>query len=324
MTTRAGLHGHEGVPLAGIIRDGVVESVHHAIVAVVDSDRKTLLERGSIDVPVYPRSTLKPLQTLAVLSTGVTLSPLEIVLTTASHCGSLEHRDAIESFLARVGLSQDSLQCPIDWPLGSAERAELEKTEGHGNRLAMNCSGKHAGFLAACAHAGWDLESYLDPQHPLQVLIRNTIEEWTQESIAHSSIDGCGAPLHQVSLKSLAGALASVATGQTPESQALVTALSEHPWALDGRGRANTVTIERLGGIAKIGAEGLVVIALPRGVAVAVKVLDGSMRATTPIALEALFAVGAISEDDKRELLNLVSEPVRGGDAVIGGLEVWI
>lgn len=324
MTTHAGLHGHDGVPLAGIIRDGVVESVHHAIVAVVDSHRKPLLEKGSTTTPVYPRSTLKPLQTLAVLRTGVELTPLEIVLTTGSHCGSHEHREAIQSFLTKTGLDPEVLQCPIDWPLGSIERADMEKTEGRGNRLAMNCSGKHAGFLAACKHSGWDTETYLAPHHPLQVLIRDTIEEWTRETIVHSSTDGCGAPLHQVSLRSLAGALASVATGSKPESKALVSALAAHPWALDGRGRANTVTIERLGGIAKIGAEGLVVIALPSGVAVAVKVLDGSMRATTPIALRALAAVGALSESDMQGLLDMVTEPVRGGDAVIGGLEVWI
>lgn len=302
----------------------MVESVHHAIVAVVDSSGKPLLERGATTRPVYPRSTLKPLQTLAVLATGVSLSPLEVALTTASHCGSREHREAIASFLARHRLSPASLQCPLDWPLGSAERAEMEKTEGSKSRIAMNCSGKHAGFLAACAHAGWDLDSYLDPAHPLQRSIKETIEEWTGETIAHSSVDGCGAPLHQVSLRALSKALASIAMGATPDAKTLVDSLAEHPWALDGRGRANTLTMERLGGVAKIGAEGLVVIALPSGIAVSVKVLDGSMRATTPIALEALFAVGAITAEQRSALLHTVAEPVLGGGAVIGGLEVWL
>ena len=324
MSSHPGLSGHDGVPLAGIIRDGIVESVHHAIVAVVDSTGTPLLERGATTQPVYPRSTLKPLQTLAVLATGVSLSPLEVALTTASHCGSREHREAIESFLARHRLSADSLQCPLDWPLGSTERAEMEKAEGSKSRVAMNCSGKHVGFLAACAHAGWDIDSYLDPAHPLQRSIKETIEKWTGEPINHSSVDGCGAPLHQVSLRALSRALAGVAKGDTPDTKTLVDSLGAYPWALDGRGRANTLTIERLGGVAKIGAEGLVVIALPTGIAVSVKVLDGSMRATTPIALEALFLVGAISADDRDSLLRNVAEPVLGGGAVLGGLEVWL
>lgn len=324
MSSLPGLAGHDGVPVAGILRDGIVESVHHAIVAVTDSQGTPLLERGATRQQVYPRSTLKPLQTLAVLATGVSLTPLEVALTTASHCGSVEHREAIAAFLSRHGLSTERLQCPMDWPLGTEERAQMEKTEGAQSRIAMNCSGKHAGFLAACVHQGWDLDTYLDPAHPLQRLIVETIEEWTGEKISHSSVDGCGAPLHQVSLAALSTALASVATGKTEDSKTLVSSLGAHPWALDGRGRANTLTMERLGGIAKIGAEGLVVIALPSGIAVSVKVLDGSMRATTPIALEALFQVGAINADDRATLLAHVAEPVLGGGHVIGGLEVWL
>jgi L-asparaginase II len=97
-----------------------------------------------------------------------------------------------------------------------------------------------------------------------------------------------------------------------------------HSWALDGAGRANTVTIDTIGGIAKIGAEGLVVIGTPDGVAVAVKIMDGSMRATTPVALEALLLVGAITADQRDTVASVVAEKVLGGEEIIGGLEVQI
>ena len=323
-TPPPGLGGSDGEALASLIRDGVVESVHHAIVAVVDSSGAPLLERGNPRALVYPRSTLKPLQTLAVMGTGVELSSLETVLATASHCGSLKHREAIEAFLTRHSLSADDLQCPKDWPLGSLERSELQSHGAQPTRLAMNCSGKHAAFLAASRHAGFDLETYLDPAHPLQRLIVESIEHWSGEKVGFSSTDGCGAPLHQVSVLGLARAIARVAAGEDTESQKLVAAVAEHPWALDGAGRANTLTIERLGGIAKIGAEGLVVIGLPSGVAVAVKVLDGSMRATTPIAMEALLFVGAIDAAARDDVVAHVAEPVMGGERIIGGLTVQI
>jgi L-asparaginase II len=294
------------------------------MVAVVDASGTILLERGNIQVPIFPRSTLKPLQTLAVGETGIGLTPLETVLTTASHCGSQDHRTAIAEFLARHSLSEDHLQCPPDWPLGSDERLDVLQRGGQKTRLAMNCSGKHAGFLAASQHAGFDLTTYLAPEHPLQKVILATLEHWSGEKVTFSSTDGCGAPLHQLSLLGLARAIARIASGEDEASKSLVQAIAEHPWALDGHGRANTLTVQQLGGIAKIGAEGLVVIGLPSGVAVALKILDGSMRATTPVALEALVRIGAIENDTRDHLVSLIAEPVWGGEKIIGALQVKI
>jgi L-asparaginase II len=318
------LSGASGAVVAELVRDGHVESVHHGIVAVVDSAGELLLERGDSRIAAYPRSTLKPLQTLALLGTGVDLTPLEIALSTASHCGSIAHRDAIEAFLQRHGLGPESLQCPVDWPLGASERADMLATQGAPSRLAMNCSGKHAGFLAATRHSGWDEATYLEATHPLQRAILETIETWSGESAAFSSTDGCGAPLHALSTRGLARAIASVAAGKTPGARSLLDAVSAHAWALDGQGRANTITIQTIGGIAKIGAEGLVVIGTPDGVAVAVKIIDGSMRATTPVALEALVRVGAIESTQRDRILEGMADPVMGGDRIIGGLRVQI
>jgi L-asparaginase II len=314
------LGARDGVVLAELVRDSEVESLHHGVLAVVDSLGNLLLERGDSTAIVYPRSTLKPLQALAVLATGVEVTGLELALTTASHCGSQEHRRGVEAFLAHHGLTPSHLQCPSDWPLAAAERAHMARDEGEPNRLAMNCSGKHAGFLAACQHSGWDLETYLHPSHPLQRSIVETITHYAQETPAFSSTDGCGSPLHAVSVRGLATALATVAGAKQPAEKQLLSAVSSHAWALDGHGRDNTVTIDTLGGIAKIGAEGLVVIATPEGVAVAVKILDGSMRATTPVALAALAEVGAISRDDQDELSRRFALEVKGGDHTIGAL----
>lgn len=314
----------DGVVVAHLTRDNVVESLHHGIVVVMSHTGEVLLERGNSDSVVYPRSTLKPLQTLAVLETGVNLTPLEIALTTASHCGSKDHRTSVVSFLERHGFDEKDLQCPPDWPLGHAERAEYATAGGLPSAVAMNCSGKHAGFLAATRHQGLDTREYLSPTHPLQVAIEKVIEQWTGEEITFSSTDGCGAPLHALSLKGLGLGIARLSSAETAESKTLLTAVTKHPWALDGAGRANTKTIEVIGGIAKIGAEGLVVIGTPDGVSVAVKILDGSMRATTPVALEALRLVGAITPDQCDEILAVVAEPVTAGNRVIGGLEVQI
>ena len=316
------LGASDAVVVAELMRDGRAESFHHGVVAVVDSAGNTLLERGNAEAVVYPRSTLKPLQAIAVLETGIELSSLHLALTTASHCGSTRHREAVLSFLDSYGLDSQALQCPLDLPLGSDERAHFLAEGLSPSREAMNCSGKHAGFLAACTHAGYSLEDYLSPSHPLQVSIRETISRYAGEDIAFSSHDGCGAPLHAISLGGLATALARVAAGNTAHEQQLLTAVRDNSWAIDGEGRDNTVTIETLRGIAKIGAEGLVVIGTPEGVTVAVKILDGSMRATSLVALAALEKAGAISAEQATVLSARMAHPVTGGEAIIGGLEV--
>jgi L-asparaginase II len=318
------LTASDGVVVAHLTRDSVVESIHHGVVVVVSPAGEILLERGNSNAVVYPRSTLKPLQTLAVLGAGVALSPLEIALTTASHSGSAQHRSAVTNFLENHGFSETDLQCPPDWPLGLAERAEYAAAGGSPARVTMNCSGKHAGFLATCAHQGLSTSDYLNPEHPLQVWIVETIEQWIGEPVRFSSTDGCGAPLHALSLKALATGIAKLSLAPTDDSKRLLGAVRENSWALDGTGRANTHTIETIGGIAKIGAEGLVVIGTPSGVAVAVKILDGSMRSTTPVALEALHLVGAIDSKQRDEVLSVVREPVFAGGRVIGGLEVQL
>ena len=312
-------------PVAELVRDGRVESIHHGVVAVMDAQGKKLGSAGDPRVAVYPRSTLKPLQTLAVLHTGVELSDLEVALTTASHSGSGRHRTAVKEFLFGQQLSPELLQCPADWPLDRKERlAMVAEGETEPNQLAMNCSGKHAGFLAACQHKGWELDSYLSPSHPLQQEIVATIEAYSGEPITDSSTDGCGAPLHALSVMGLARAMASLVASEDPLAQRIVSAVNAHAWAIAGEGHANTVVIERLGGIAKIGAEGLVVIALPNGVAAAVKILDGSMRATTPVALEALRLAGALDDTTARGLISANSERVFGGSQELGGLKVTL
>ena len=311
--------------VATITRDGIVESVHHGIGVVIDPSGRILKSVGDATALIYPRSTLKPIQTLTILEMGTPLEPLEMALASASHLGSSRHRQAVTDFLHNHQLSDNLLQCPVDWPLGDdAKEALLRSENPEKSRLAMNCSGKHAGFLACCQHMGWDLENYLDNSHPLQQAIRDRISDLAGEKIAHTTPDGCGAPLHQLSLSGLARALSHVVKGESPESAALVAAISDNSWAIAGEGHANTVVIDALGGIAKIGAEGLVVICLPSGVVAAVKILDGSMRATTPVALSLLGSVGAVEGALIESLVEKTSARIYGGTAVTGGLSVVI
>jgi L-asparaginase II len=225
--------------------------------------------------------------------------------------------------LAHDHLTVDELGCPAAWPLGFNEKAE-RIAEGEGTqRVTMNCSGKHAAFLRACVANGWDTATYLEPTHPLQVLIREVVEEFTGTTDLWPAVDGCGAPLYGMSLRALGTAIARVTDGHDANADRLVNAIRANAWALDGVGRDNTRVIESTDAIAKIGAEGVLIISR-EGIAVALKCLDGSDRANTAVAVTLLARHGVIDRSVAEDLIAELVEPITGGENVVGRLTVTV
>ena len=98
------------VELAHVVRSNLVESRHFGAAAVVGGGGELLRSLGDTSALVYPRSTLKPLQAIAVLRAGAPLDGLRLVLATASHAGGPEHLEVVRSILELGGLSPDDLQ----------------------------------------------------------------------------------------------------------------------------------------------------------------------------------------------------------------------
>jgi L-asparaginase II len=169
----------------------------------------------------------------------------------------------------------------------------------------MNCSGKHAAFLAAAVHGGWSTADYLSPDHPVQRAVAATVEEYADEKVAHWGIDGCHAPTPVISLTGLARAASRVITSGSP----LPAAAREHPWAIDGTGRENATTLQETGVFAKIGAEGVLVLVTDDGHAVALKTLDGGSRARTPAGLELLVRAGLVERSRAEAVLAELADP---------------
>jgi L-asparaginase II len=94
----------------------------------------------------------------------------------------------------------------------------------------------------------------------------------------------------------------------------IVHALRTRPFLLGGTDRFDSVIAEETDGriLAKIGAEGVhCVAAFEAGLAVAVKVEDGSMRAQYPAVLRILQLVGALPESLPPRLAEQLTRPVR-------------
>lgn len=306
------------VELAVLERSGFDESRHVGAGVVVDASGTVIDSVGDVNASIYPRSTMKPFQALAVRRAGALFSDEELVLTTASHAGTAAHQALALHMLESFDHVEADLGCPPDMPF---DRGTARTMDGP-RRLAMNCSGKHAGMLAACRVNGWDEATYLDIEHPLQQRVRSVVEEYTHETVDLVGTDGCGAPVFPLTLTGLARGFAGVVARADDDSAALTDAVLAHPWAIDGVGRANTVTIERLQVLAKLGAEGVMVMGLPGGAAVAVKVLDGSQRAGTLAALALLERNGLVASDGVAEVLEATGERVLGGGVPVGAVRV--
>ncbi|WP_427015586.1 asparaginase [Pseudarthrobacter sp. P1] len=317
----------DAAELAVLERSGFVESRHLGSAVLLAGDGSVVTTLGSPDGPVYPRSSVKPLQALAAMQAGVPLRGVQVALATASHVGSLNHLDVVSGMLKAAGLREEDLGCPAVWPRDEEARTWLVRTDHGKSKLAMNCSGKHAAFLWACTENGWDKRSYLEPNHPVQQRVRQTVEEYTEERVLHTGVDGCGAPVFAVTLTGLARAFATLAKAPADRhanarAATVATSMLDYPWAVQGPGSSDTLVMENLGVIAKSGAEGVLVMATPSGASVAVKMLDGNGRAATLVALTMLAAAGALDIPEVASVLEQVVAPVTGGGRPVGNLRL--
>lgn len=317
----------DAVELAVLERSGFVESRHIGSAVVLAGDGSVVTALGDISAPIYPRSATKPFQAMASMQSGVPLRGAQVAVAAGSHTGSLEHMDVVAGMLKAAGLTEAHLGCPADWPSDPEARAWLVRSERGKSKLAMNCSGKHAAFLWACTENGWDLDGYLEPNHPMQRAVRTTLEEYTGESIHHTGTDGCGAPVMAVTLTGLARAFTTLAKAPSDKNAnaraaTIATSMLDYPWAVEGHGRPNTVVMDELGVLAKLGAEGVLAMAAPTGASVAVKILDGNGRAATLVGLTLLAASGALDIPAVAEVLGKVVPPVLGGGHRAGSLRL--
>ena len=317
----------DAVELAVVERSGFVESRHAGVAIVLAADGSIAEKIGDPSALVLPRSSLKPLQALACLSAGAPLDGERLGLATASHSGTDRHVAVVREILATAGLGEDALGCPPAWPTDTATRDEMVRELGQPQRIRMNCSGKHATMLLTSVVNGWDPAGYLAPDHPLQAHIRDVVERLVGEKAAAVAIDGCGAPVYAVTLFGLARAIHRVGTSSTTSpfalhrsAGALVDAVRANPWTIDGPGRPDTVAIERLGVFAKGGAEGVMVMVAPNGTTVALKMLDGSGRAATAVAMRLLERHGALAPADVADAMSRLSLTVTGGGQDVGAI----
>ena len=304
-----------GEVLAKVIRGDLVESLHLGHLIVLHADGSTYLSKGSPELPIYPRSAIKSLQAAAMLKAGLKVEENELAIICASHSGSQSHIDLVTKMLTSRGLTASQLKNAVDKPLG--EKEKISWGDKAPSQLAQNCSGKHAGMLITCQQNGWDMNNYLYLDHPLQIAIRNEIEDLSGEKVSATSVDGCGAPLFAISLVGLAKAISNLVKSKEDLYQQIVLACTKYPELIAGDGRLTTRMMRAVPGLfMKEGAEGVQVCALSDGRVIAIKIIDGSWRPVAPIIME-IFKRWSVEIPDE-------SVKIYGGEHVVGYLAALI
>jgi L-asparaginase II len=244
-----------------------------------------------------------------MLKAGLRVEANELAIICASHSGSQNHIDLVTKMLTSRDISISQLKNAVDKPLG--EKEKIAWGDKQPSQLAQNCSGKHAGMLITCQQNGWGMKSYLDLGHPLQVAIKNEIQELAGEKVSAVSVDGCGAPLFAISLIGLVRAISNLVKSKDDLYQQIVLACTKYPELVAGEGRLTTRMMQTVPGLfMKEGAEGVQVCALRDGRVIAIKIIDGSWRPVAPIIMEIFKGWGVEMPDE--------SVKIYGGERVVG------
>jgi L-asparaginase II len=318
--------------LVEVIRGGLVESIHYGEVAVCDATGGLRAWAGDPGRVVYWRSSAKPIQALSVVQSGAAdqfgFTADELAICCGSHFGSAAHVATVLSILAKLGLEESALQCGTHEPVDTAERNRLIRAGLAPTPAHNNCSGKHAGMLATTMAVEADVSRYLEPSEPAQQMILRNMS--VLSAVAPHGIllgtDGCGAPIHGMSLQAMATAFArfmrpdEVPADVRVAAGRCVAAMAAAPVMVNGEGTFTSDLLEVAAArvTLKGGAEGLFVVGLDDGRGVAIRTVDGSHRGHGAAVLRVLRLLGALEPDMAEALAKYECETLRNcrGEAV--------
>ena len=320
--------------LVEVTRNGTVESRHFGAAVVCDFKGDVVESWGDIESLVFPRSALKPMLAIQLVESGASdqyaLSDAELSLACSSHQGEQMHQNLVESWLSRLGLTEDHLACGAVLPEHTESAHQLLASGQHGCRIHHNCSGKHTGFLTTALHLDIPLDNYHQVEHPLQQLSLDTLSDLADIDLKQYpiGIDGCGLPAPTMPLLQLGQATARFANPvdlSDYRAQAIYRlheAVTNEPLYIAGHGtmvsELNEVTKGAV--LSKTGAEGVATAALPeRGLGIALKIVDGSARARSVALLAILDHLGALSDEEKHQLQAHISPTIVNSRGIVVG-----
>ena len=228
-------------PLVRVVRSGLQESLHLGDVAVCDAAGRLVASAGDPSRRLFIRSSAKPVQaavSLDAIGTDEGIPDRLVAIMCGSHNGEPVQIRAVRDVLGHGGLAVGDLRTPPAWPSDPPSARRLTRPAP----LYHNCSGKHAGMLFASTRRGWPLETYRRRSHPLQRRVLAAVHLLTGEDAIDIGVDGCGVPVHGVTLRGVATMYARLSEpdrggGLAPAIVRATSSMRAHPYLVGGRDR---------------------------------------------------------------------------------------
>ncbi|MFJ2362418.1 asparaginase [Pseudomonas sp. NPDC087697] len=310
---------------AVVYRGDSIENTHIAHVAVVDAKGRLLSGFGDSLRMTLARSAAKPAQALAVMETGALeqfgLNDADLALMCGSHSSEERHIRRALSMLAKAGVSEGDMRCGGHPPISDEVYRAWLKSDFVPGPVCSNCSGKHAGMLAAAKALGSTLEGYHLPAHPLQQWVMQTVAQVCEVSgnAIQWATDGCNLPTPAFALDRLALLFAKIAaaadideSARSPREAGLARiyrAMTAYPELVAGEGRFCTTMMKAFDGqlVGKVGADASYAIGV-RGMdgqqarGIAVKVEDGNQAVLYAVVCEVLAQLNIGTAEQRAQL----------------------
>ena len=320
------------IKMVEVTRNDFIESIHYGAAVLIDSDGKILKEWGNSNILIYPRSALKPIQSLNLYKDGVAealnLPDNLIALTTASHHAETIHQKMIDHWLKKMNLNENHLSCGPAWPWNEKDQFEAYLRYKTKRKIFHNCSGKHCGHLAACSYKNLPIKNYQNKNHPIQKNLIQLIEDLSKYKIKNIGVDGCTLPNPLIPLKKFAYAAAQLAdykklNENSATAKRIINSCIKFPEITGGSKSINSILTKLSHGKAffKNGAEGVFVAIIPTlKSALAVKIIDGARRAAE-VAIAGLISELKVIQNDQIEKIK--KSPVKNSAGQIIGFAKW-
>ena len=321
------------IKMVEVTRSDFIESIHYGAAVLINSDEKILKEWGNSNILIYPRSALKPIQSLNLYKDGVAealnLSDNFIALTTASHHAETIHQKMVDNWLKKMNLNENHLSCGPAWPWNEKDQFEAYSKYKIKRKIFHNCSGKHCGHLAVCSYKNLPIKNYQNKDHPIQKDLIQLIEDLSKYKIKNVGVDGCTLPNPLIPLKKFAFATAQLAdykklNDHSAIAKRIFNSCIKFPEIAGGSKSINSILTKLSNGkvFVKNGAEGVFVAIIPElKSALAVKIIDGGRRAAE-VAIAGLISELKIINNDQIEKIK--KSPIKNSAGQIIGSIKWI
>ncbi|MBX3486449.1 MAG: asparaginase [Candidatus Paracaedibacteraceae bacterium] len=294
-------------------RGDLIENYHRGAYVVIDTDGDILAAAGNYQAVMYARSSLKPINVLAMLVSGAAdtyaVSDQEIALACASHSGDDSHVTLVGAWLERLGLSVQDLECGIHAPMGKSANKALRASGQTPTALHNACSGKHAGFMTLAKHMGYPIKGYSHAGSPTQEMVMSVAAEilGIDKDTTPLGVDGCCIPMMGMPMIALAKGMARLANSADLRDdlrqacERVNHAVQLYPELVAGTGRFCTDVISLTAGrvLVKMGADGVFTGWIPsKKWGIALKIDDGNLKAAEAAMADLLKRLKLLPQDN--------------------------